>query len=169
MEAVYIPSLVKKPERTQAIEFEECMSDFETLTPIRGFLQVTHHGNYLEVKSKAETIITLTCDRCLKQYNYKLVINPAELIWLKEIAAQKNLSHIEVENSVEDLVETLPPDGYFYPRDWVYEQLCLAIPPRKLCAQNCQGIKLSGINSSDSVLDSRWAALEAIKKQLNNS
>ncbi|MDJ0553581.1 MAG: YceD family protein [Microcoleaceae cyanobacterium MO_207.B10] len=167
MEAIYIPSLVKKPERTEIIQFQELMSELETLTPIRGYLQVTHHGNYLEVKSRAETIITLTCDRCLKQYNYKLVINPAELIWLNEIIVQKDLLHIEVENSVEDLVESLPPDGYFYPRDWVYEQLCLAIPPRKLCAENCQGIELSG-NSSSSVLDSRWAALESIKNQLNS-
>lgn len=167
MEAIYIPSLVKKPERTEVIKFEESISDMETLTPIRGDLQVTHHGNYLEVRSRAETIITLTCDRCLKQYNYKLVINPQELIWLNEITVQKDLLHIEVENSVEDLVESLPPDGYFYPRDWVYEQLCLAIPPRKLCEQNCQGIKLSG-NSSSSFLDSRWAALESIKKQLNS-
>ena len=166
MEAIYIPSLVKKPERTEAIQFQESMSELETLTPIRGYLQVTHHGNYLEVKSRTETIITLTCDRCLKQYNYKLVINPQELIWLNQMAVQKDLS-IEVENSLEDLVENLPPDGYFYPRDWVYQQLCLAIPPRKLCTENCQGIQLSG-NSSSSVLDNRWAALEALKKQLNN-
>ena len=169
MELIYIPSLLKKTDRTESIKFEEFILDLETLTPVRGYLQVTHNGNYLEVKGKSETIITLTCDRCLKQYNYKLVINPKELIWLNEVTTEKELFHIEAENSVEHLVETLPPNGDFNPREWVYERICLAVPPRKLCDNNCQGIKLSEMNTSSSVLDSRWAALEALKRQLNNS
>ncbi|MEB3339575.1 YceD family protein [Okeania sp.] len=169
MELISIPSLLKKNDQIELIKFEEFISDLETLTPVRGYLQVTHHGNYLEVKAKSETIITLTCDRCLKQYNYKLVIRPKELIWLDEVTTEKDLFHIEVENSVEDLMESLHPNGDFNPREWIYEQVCLAVPPRKLCDKNCQGIKLSEMDTSSSVLDSRWSALEAIKKQLNNS
>ncbi|NEQ73854.1 MAG: DUF177 domain-containing protein [Okeania sp. SIO2D1] len=169
MEVIHIPSLLKKTEQTETIKFEEFISDLETLTPVRGYLQVTHHGNYLEVKGELETIITLTCDRCLKQYNYKLPIAPKELIWLQEIKEQKDLFDIEVENSVEDLVETLPPDGYFNPKEWVYEQLCLAVPPRKVCDKDCQGIKLSEKNGSSLMIDRRWAGLESIKKQLNRN
>ena len=167
MELISIPSLLKKTDRTESIQFEEFISDLETLTPVRGYLQVTHHGNYLEVKGKSETIITLTCDRCLKQYNYKLAIAPKELIWLDKVTTEKEFFHIEAENSVEHLVESLPPDGDFNPREWVYEQVCLAVPPRKLCDKNCQGIKLSDMDTSSSVLDSRWSALEALKRQLN--
>ena len=169
MKLISIASLLKKTDQTELIKFEEFVLGLETLTPVKGYLRVTHHGNYLEVKGKSETIITLTCDRCLKQYNYKLVINPKELIWLNEVTTQKELFHIEAENSVEHLVETLPPEGNFNPKKWVYEQVCLEVPSRKLCKNNCQGIKLSGTNTSSSVLDSRWAALEAVKKQLNNS
>ncbi len=167
MELISIPSLLKKTDRTQLIKFEEFILELETLTPVRGYLQVTHHGNYLEVKGKSETIITLTCDRCLKQYNYKLAIAPKELIWLNEVTTEKELFHIEAENSVEHLVETLPPNGDFNPREWIYEQICLAVPPRKLCDKNCQGIKLSDMNTSSSISDSRWSALEALKRQLN--
>ncbi|MCL2924549.1 MAG: DUF177 domain-containing protein [Trichodesmium sp. MAG_R04] len=169
MELIFIPSLLKKTNKTELIEVEEFILDLETLTPVRGYLQVTHHGNYLEVTGKSETIITLTCDRCLKKYNYKLVINPKELIWLNEVTTQKELSEIEVENSLEDLVETLPPGGSFNPKKWIYEQICLEVPPRKLCDNNCQGIKLSGTKTSSSVLDRRWEALETIKRQLNQS
>ncbi len=167
MELISIPSLLKKTDRTESIQFEEFISDLETLTPVRGYLQVTHHGNYLEVKGKSETIITLTCDRCLKQYNYKLAIAPKELIWLDKVTTEKEFFHIEAENSVEHLVESLPPDGDFNPREWVYEQVCLAVSPRKLCDKNCQGIKLSDMDTSSPVLDSRWSALEALKRQLN--
>ncbi|NES71305.1 MAG: DUF177 domain-containing protein, partial [Okeania sp. SIO2D1] len=54
MEVIHIPSLVKKTGQTDTIKFEECISDLETLTPVRGYLQVTHHGNYLEVKGELE-------------------------------------------------------------------------------------------------------------------
>ena len=168
MKLISIASLLKKTDQTELIKFEEFVLGLETLTPVKGYLRVTHHGNYLEVKGKSETIITLTCDRCLTQYNYKLVINPKELIWLNKVTTQKELFHIEAENSVEHLVETLPPDGDFNPKKWVYDQVCLAVPPRRLCDNNCQGIKLSGTNGTSSVLDRRWAALESIKRQLNN-
>ncbi|MEM1168007.1 MAG: YceD family protein [Cyanobacteria bacterium P01_H01_bin.35] len=167
MELIYIPSLLKKTDQTELIKFEEFILGLETLTPVRGYLQVTHHGNYLEVKGKSETIITLTCDRCLKQYNYKLAIAPKELIWLNEVTTEKEFFHIEAENSVEHLVETLPPNGDFNPREWVYEQVCLAVPSRKLCDKNCKGIKLSKMNTLSSISDSRWSALEALKRQLN--
>ncbi|MHC5718938.1 MAG: YceD family protein, partial [Nostoc sp.] len=71
------------------------------------------------------------------------------------------------------LLETLPPDGYFYPNEWLYEQMSLAVPQRQLCDRNCPGIPVSStVDSSDSPetpVDNRWASLEALKKQLPGS
>ena len=92
METIYIPHLLTKSERKEVIDFDEFIPDLETLTPVRGRLQVTHQGNYLEVKAKAETIVTLTCHRCLKQYNHRLALNSSELIWLEETANQTDSS-----------------------------------------------------------------------------
>ncbi|MHC5719160.1 MAG: YceD family protein, partial [Nostoc sp.] len=68
------------------------------------------------------------------------------------------------------LLETLPPDGYFYPNEWLYEQMSLAVPQRQLCDRNCPGILVSStLDSSDSPetpMDNRWASLEALKKRL---
>ena len=165
MEGIYIPSIAKKPKATEIIKFEELMSDLETLMPVKGNLQITHKGNYLEVGGKAETIVTLTCDRCLNQYNHRLVIDASELIWLEDAPKTTEWVSLEVENTVEDLVETLPRNGYFKWKDWVYQQLCLAIPPRQLCDRNCEGIKLNAARET-ALIDKRWAALEALKKQL---
>ena len=165
-EAIYLPSLAKKPKGTQSIEFEEFLVELETLTPVRGCLRATHKGNYLEVEGRAETIITLICDRCLKQYNYRLAIATSELIWLTGSTSAKESAPLEVEGSLEDLVESLPRDGYFEPMKWVYEQLCLEIPPRKLCDTDCEGIEVSNRSLATSLIDSRWAALESLKKQL---
>ncbi|HEY9666202.1 MAG TPA: YceD family protein [Coleofasciculaceae cyanobacterium] len=165
MEAIHIPWLLKLPEHTEVVEFNECIADLETLTPVRGRMLVTHKGNYLEVSAVAETIMTLTCDRCLQQYNHRLKIDTSELVWLDEAADQLDDGVLEREVPVEDLVETLPPQGHFDPAVWLYEQLCLAIPPRKLCDQECPGIQIDN-NSSAALTDRRWKALEDLKKQL---
>jgi len=165
MEAIYIPGLLKRPEHTDVIEVNEFLTDLETLTPVRGRLQVTHKGNYLEVWAKAETIITLTCNRCLKQYNHRLTVDTSELVWLDESADQPDDGPLERETPLEDLVESLPPQGYFQPDTWLYEQLCLAIPPRQLCDQQCPGIQINDEGSA-SPTDRRWDALEALKRQL---
>ena len=166
MEAIYIPWLTKAPERTEVIPIKEYLPNLETLTPVQGRLQVTHQGNYLEVSAKAETIITLTCHRCLQQYNHRLAIDTSELIWIEEAVNQPELEVTEREVTLEELVETLPPQGYFEPDKWLYEQLCLEIPPRQLCDQQCLGIPASTVSTSESSFDRRWAALEALKKQL---
>ncbi|MBD2338053.1 DUF177 domain-containing protein [Calothrix sp. FACHB-156] len=166
MDAIFIPQLTKAPERTEEIQVQDFLPGLDTLTPVRGVIRVQHQGNYLEISAQAEAIITCTCNRCLQQYNQRLVVNTQEVIWLDVTANQINDLPLEREVAVEDLVETLPPDGYFYPAEWLYEQMCLEFPQRQLCDLNCPGILSTAAESSQKSIDSRWASLEALKKQL---
>jgi uncharacterized protein len=166
MDAIYIPQLTKAPERTEEIQVQEFLSGLDTLTPVRGRIRVQHCGNYLEVSGQAETIITCTCNRCLQNYNHRLVVDTSEIIWLDESAEQEGSLPLEREIAVEDLVETLSPQGYFDPGEWLYEQVCLEIPQRQLCDTNCPGIQPSHDPASTRAVDRRWASLEALKKQL---
>jgi uncharacterized protein len=166
MDAIFIPQLTRAPERTEEIQIEEFLPDLETLTPVRGTVRVKHQGNYLEVSAQAETIITCTCNRCLQQYNHRLVINAEEILWLDADANQADDLPLEREIAMEDLLETLAPDAYFYPSEWLYEQMCLELPRRQLCDLNCPGILNTRPSSSaEKPIDSRWASLEALKKQ----
>ncbi len=169
MDAIYIPQLTKAPERTEEVQVKEFLPGLETLTPVRGSVRVQHLGNYLEVSGQAEAIITCTCNRCLQQYNRRLGIDTKEIIWLDETANQAQDLPLEREVTMEDLVETIPPDGYFYPNEWLYEQMCLAMPQRQLCDRNCPGIPSSTVDSLENPVDNRWASLEALKKQLPGS
>jgi uncharacterized protein len=169
MDAIYIPQLTRASERTEEFQVQEFLPGLETLTPVRGNVRVQHHGKYLEVSGQAEAIITCTCNRCLQQYNQRLGVDTKEIIWLDETANQVEDLPLEREVAMEDLIETLPPDGYFYPSEWLYEQMCLAMPQRQLCDRNCPGIPASTVessNSSEAPVDHRWASLEALKKQL---
>jgi uncharacterized protein len=166
MEPIYIPNIAKAAEGTQSIPIDQCLSQLDTLTPVRGQIIVRHKGNFLEVSAKAETIITLACDRCLQQYNHKLAIKTSEIIWLDPAVNAPDTGPLERETPMEDLVEKLDPQGYFEPDTWVYEQLCLAIPHRKLCDSQCPGVELGAKAKLETPIDRRWQALEALKSQL---
>ncbi|HEY9802038.1 MAG TPA: DUF177 domain-containing protein [Leptolyngbyaceae cyanobacterium] len=167
MDAIFIPQLTKAPERTEEVQVKEFLPGLETLTPVRGRVRVQHHGNYLQVSAQAEAIITCTCNRCLQQYNHRLGLDTQEVIWLDDAVEQEQDLPLEREVAMEDLVETLSPNGYFYPSEWLYEQMCLAIPQRQLCDINCPGILASNsAEGSDQAVDKRWAGLNALKKQL---
>ncbi len=168
MEAIYIPQLVRAPEQTEAIEVQTYLPDLKTLTLVQGMMQVAHRGNYLEVSARAETIMTLTCDRCLQQYNQRVKVEVSELIWLQESPEEAIEEDIEREIAYEDLVESLHPQGHFHPDEWLYQQFCLEIPQRQLCSQDCQGISIgeSSLSSVNQPIDRRWASLEAFKDQL---
>lgn len=168
MEPISIPRLTRAPQQTEVVDFDEPIPGIETLTPVQGQIQVTHHGTYLEVSAKADTIVTLTCHRCLQQYNYRLSIAPSELIWLDKTAHEFDPLLLDQDISSDDLVESLPPDGSFDPTTWIYEQLCLEIPQRQLCDQSCKGIDLSEALPQTPEVDRRWASLEALKQQLSD-
>ena len=168
MEAIYIPHLLKSPKRQAEIIVHDQLSNLNTLTPVKGKISLRHGGNFLEVISQAETITTLTCDRCLQQYNHRLAINTSELIWLE--SELENIEDIPTERevSLEDLSETLPPNGHFDPENWLFEQLSLALPLRKVCGENCPGAAQTPLKE-DNTVDSRWSSLAALKEQLNDN
>lgn len=169
MEPIYIPQLANRRDKTLEIVVDGFVDELETLTPVRGKMTVKHQGNYLDVGVAVDTIITLTCDRCLQQYNHKLNLTTSEIIWLDPAAAEPYQGPLEHETVVEDLVESLPPDGHFQPDIWLYEQLCLAIPQKQVCDRDCTGIQAQAQTPAaepKATLDRRWGALEILKNQL---
>ncbi|MEM8718923.1 MAG: YceD family protein [Cyanobacteria bacterium P01_G01_bin.39] len=167
MEAIYIPHLLKAPNRKVEIVIDDTIASLETLVPVKGAIRLRHGGNFLEVTAQAETIVTLVCDRCLQHYNHRLAIETSELIWLEsELQNIEELPH-EREVALEDLSETLPPNGHFDPETWIFEQLSLALPLRKVCGDNCPGAVTTS-SSTDSHVDSRWSSLASLKEQLKN-
>lgn len=170
MEAIYIPQLAKAPEQTEKLQVCHYLPHLDTLTPVQGEVCVIHRGNYLEVKGKAEAIVTLSCDRCLQQYNHRIKVDTSELIWLQKAEDEPGADLLEREVAFDDLVESLDPDGYFRPDGWLYEQFCLAIPPRQLCDPKCKGIQLDPPHSTsvEKPTDRRWASLESLREHLQN-
>lgn len=168
MEAIYIPKLLKAPAKTIEITINELIAGLETLTPVRGTLVVRHGGNFLEVSVEAETIVTLICDRCVRNYNHRLKVETSELIWLED--GNPDLDNLPLEREVllEELSENLAPNGYFEPQSWIYEQLSLAMPIRQVCGKSCIGATKVTAGEETTQIDNRWASLASLKEKLNN-
>jgi uncharacterized protein len=162
MRAIHIPQILNAPDKTISIDVAEHLLDLETLTPVKGELSVHHRGTFLEVSAKASAIMTLECDRCLQSYNTRVQVDASEILWLEE-ATPIEAGETEVE--LEDLVESLPPQGYFKPDEWLYEQMCLAIPQKQICSSDCEGIEIT--SNPPAKVDDRWAALSMLKQQLS--
>ncbi|MEE3716816.1 YceD family protein [Tumidithrix elongata RA019] len=159
MDKIYIPQLAKAVDATEAIEFKEFIDGLETLTPAQGVLTVKHLGSCLEVKATGWAIMTLTCDRTLVQFNHRLTIDASELIWLAApLPVEKHTKEKEIP--IDDLVESLPPNGYFDPATWLYEQFCLAIPFPKI-APDAPEVNQS--SETTPTIDKRWSALSALQ------
>jgi uncharacterized protein len=161
MDRIYIPQLEKAREQKELIHVNERLTGLESLTPVKGKLQAVHQGTYLQVDAQVETIVTLTCDRCLSQYNHRLVADVSEVLWFETEA-----SELGVEVMMDGPVETLSPQGYFECGDWLYQQLCLQWPQRQICSQSCTGMDASLMTTGDESRDRRWAALAALKQVL---
>ena len=166
MRAIHIPQLLNAPNKTIVLDVNEHLDGLETLTPVKGEMSVTHQGTYLDVKGNAGAIMTLECDRCLQSYNARVQVNTSELVWLEETPDEEA---IEKEVDLEDLVESVSPNGHFKPGEWLYEQMCLAIPQRQVCSENCEGIAYQNPKPvAGEPVDRRWAALSALKGRLTD-
>lgn len=165
MQAIYIPHLLQRPQQTEAHQVDEFIAGLETLTPLRGILSIRHGGTFLEVKLQAETIVTLLCDRCVQNYNHRLALDTHELIWLNKEEQDQEIFAKEREVAWEDLTESLPPEGHFDADEWLFEQVSLALPLRKLCGKGCQPPDLPQ-DDRESQPDGRWATLASLKNQL---
>jgi uncharacterized protein len=172
IDPIFLPQLAHALDQTDLISVNAVtISDLETLTPVQGQMKVVHHGNYLQVSATVETIVTLTCDRCLQSYNHRLATQASELIWLQEAVLEDVAEGVTFTGDLEDpaLTETLPPNGYFYPEDWLYQQLCLTLPQRQLCDEQCPGIMVEQTQKIEQMsLDHRWSILADLKRQLQN-
>ena len=159
---IYLPHLASRKPPVLTVDIEENLPGLSSLTPVRGQVTVSHRGSFLEIKGHAQTITSLTCHRCLGQYNHRLEADIDEIVWLKAVDKA-------VEDELEDLDEYLLEEGTLEVHDLVYQHLSLNLPFQNICAPNCAGILLSrtdALEASDPSdrLDQRWQALKKLKQ-----
>ena len=134
---------------------DQRITDLDSLTPVRGDLQVVHLGTALEVITEVDVILTLCCARCLQQYNQALRAEARELIEFRGTPSDGL-----ADPQAEDLDDRLDPLGRFDPERWLFEQLSLRLPLVNRCGDDCPGP--DRWSTAPSTADPRWAALQAL-------
>ncbi len=153
---VSLAELRALPEGKQWL-IDQPIAELQSLTPVRGQLQVIHHGTALEVTAQAEAIVTLCCARCLQEFNHALRAEVQELI---ECRGGPSVAAEALVPIGEDLDDRLEPTGSFDPERWLFEQLSLQLPLVNRCGDDCPGPACWSTTSSTA--DPRWAALKAL-------
>ncbi len=162
LKPIRLSELRQSPQKTQEVHFRQFFRGFESLTPVQGSLRVSHRGHFLEVSAQAKTIVTLTCHRCLQQFNHRLNLDVEEIILIREPRPLP----LELELQDEELLESLPPDGELDVEDWIYQHLHLEMPYQLPCRPECKGIVIEPIQKQP---DPRWAVLGSLAAQLQQS
>ncbi|MFS8854026.1 YceD family protein [Synechococcus sp. H55.7] len=157
---IRLSDLRQMPGQTQALQFKQFFAGFESLTPVEGSLEVSHRGHFLEVSAEAHTIVTLTCHRCLQQFNHRLHLAVEEIILIREPSSEPLPLELELQDEA-DLLESLPCNGELDVEDWMYQHLHLQMPRQLPCRPDCPGI---GVESPAPAVDPRWAALASFLK-----
>ncbi len=110
---------------------------FPVRQPIRAYVHLVRWGVSVKVTGRVETELSLTCDRCLEEFPFR-VAEKIDVL-LEPVAT---FSHVkeEIRLSREDL-DVIFFDGETIEVDEVVrEQILLAVPMRQLCREECKGL-----------------------------
>jgi uncharacterized protein len=85
------------------------------------------------------------------------VVDTEEMIWLSD----------EEYAGDDDLMETLPPQGYFDPVSWLYDQFCLAVPFPQIAPDAPASVDIDLPDTPASAQpDGRWRGLADLRAKL---
>ena len=142
---------------------EQQLSELDSIGPVKGWLKALHRGDDLWLEAEASATVELICDRCLKSYPQPLEARVSESIALQSGGPDAELEELD---GAEAALETLDPNGRFDPEHWLFEQLNLQLPLKRLCCADCPGLlpeQEPDPTPSTDVVDPRWAQLLQLK------
>jgi uncharacterized protein len=140
--------------------------------PVQGRVRLMRTNRSLLVKGTLDTMVELTCSRCLGQFEHPLRLNIEEeyypttdVITGAPLPVPDEPGYFNIdENHILDLTEA------------VRQYALLAIPMKPLCKQDCAGLcPICGKNLNQGPCgcppperDPRWAELSRLKKEKGN-
>ena len=132
--------LISKPESfpvlAAMIQNEEC----EFRTPIRTSLRAIRIGDMVEVEGTINTIVRLTCGRCLTDVEISL-ITPFALTYVQEAPGiNRNPDQDNLELGSEDVGLIHFQGEEIDLQDGIQEHVVMAFPLRALCRETCKGL-----------------------------
>jgi len=132
-------------------------------------LALTRHGSRVLVRGRVRGGLALECSRCLKGFSFPLDVN-LETSFETE---GEGASDTDDERSPDEMDIQHIEKGCIDLRDFLAEQIHLAVPVKTLCSEECRGLcsrcgaDLSNGDCSceEQQTDARWDALKQLKER----
>ncbi len=134
---ISISELKLLPKQKLNITFKESLEDIDAVKPVIGDLILAYSGSGLHLSGTVQTLLKLSCHRCLQPYFQSLIVDIDE-----RFAVQSDIykpGQKERELNKDDFVEYLSDKGELDISDVVYQAVTLATPTSCLCSGECPG------------------------------
>lgn len=122
----------------QKESFYDGSEDINLLQPIKLDGTLSKVGDILTLNGTIDTILELTCSRCLKVFTYPINIEVEEKFTNND-GANKDDEIIFIDSDTIDITEVIE------------NNIILTLPIKRLCSENCKGLcQQCGTNLNDS-------------------
>lgn len=131
---ILIDDIENAPNKCLDIDFDEVIEDIPSKEPVKAHLKIKSLGDFIEITGNVKANLTLECDLCLKEFEYKLDENIDEM-FAKNTLQEEYGQETEIKDGqfVTDLEGENEIDIY----DLLYQSVILNIPNKKVCGINC--------------------------------
>ena len=132
MHKILIEDIELEPNKTMHYSFDDCIEELNC--NLKAELDLKSIGGFVEVSGNAKGKIKLTCDRCLKEFEYKLDIDIEET-YAKQALQDEYSQEFELKRG--QFITDLNGDDEIDIYDLLYQSVILSLPNKKVCGINC--------------------------------
>lgn len=131
---ILIDDIENAPNKCLEVDFDEVIEDIPSKEPVKAHLKIKSLGDFIEITGNVKANLTLECDLCLKEFEYKLNETIDEM-FAKNTLQEEYGQETEIKDGqfVTDLEGENEIDIY----DLLYQSVILNIPNKKVCGINC--------------------------------
>jgi uncharacterized protein len=158
------------------LQFNEKLEGTVAVKPVIGDLTVSASSTGMRLIGRVQTLLKLSCDRCLRPYFQTVTVDIDERFVIDELMNQdKNQQEVRELTRAADFVEALPPDNVLDVSDVVYQAVTLATPNSCSCGDQCPGPALPAKSAkkaslgkakegrrAEAPIDPRWKNLKSL-------
>lgn len=160
---VTLEQLQNSPEGKIHVNFCQIIQEVNPNKEVKATLDVEEKGACIEVYGTLNADVELDCDRCLKKFNYRMIVDIDEVFTTVDAF---DYSHSEIELKNDNFVVELGSEGEIDITDLIYQTVLLNLPNKKICDENCQGLEAFQELQANRI-DPRLAVFKNISEDLS--
>ena len=134
--SVSVESIQNAKDGILTYHFSKEISEVNSIGPVEAELVLKSLGEFIEVSGNVKGVLSLQCDVCLNNFEYKFDFDIDEMFAKTALSAEyAQETEIKEGDFITDLNGADEIDIY----DLLYQSVILNLPNKKVCGINCNG------------------------------